>query len=71
MMNGIVIFFIIGVMFLCLNVIISNLIVHSIDKNLVNSKAMARYKIFNKITFIGLIINFILFIIYLIHYGLT
>ena len=71
MMNGIVIFFIIGVMFLCLNVIISNLIVHSINKNLVNSKAMARYKIFNKITFIGLIINFILFIIYLIHYGLT
>jgi hypothetical protein len=71
MMNGIVIFFILGVMFLCLNVIISNLIVHSINKNLVNSKAMARYKIFNKITFIGLIINFILFIIYLIHYGLT
>ena len=70
-MNGIVIFFILGVMFLCLNVIISNLIVHSINKNLVNSKAMARYKIFNKITFIGLIINFILFIIYLIHYGLT
>ena len=71
MINAIVIFFIIGVMFLCLNVIISNLIVHSIDKNLVNSKAIARYKIFNKITFIGLIINFILFIIYLIHYGLT
>jgi hypothetical protein len=71
MINAIVIFFIIGVMFLCLNVIISNLIVHSIDKNLVNSKAMARYKIFNKITFIGLIINFILFTIYLIYYGLT
>jgi len=71
MMNGIVIFFILGVMFLCLNVIISNLIVHSINKNLVNSKATARYKIFNKITFIGLIINFILFTIYLIHYGLT
>jgi hypothetical protein len=71
MIDVIVIFFILGVMFLCLNVIISNLIVHSINKNLVNSKAMARYKIFNKITFIGLIINFILFIIYLIHYGLT
>lgn len=71
MIDVIVIFFIIGVMFLCLNVIVSNLIAHSIDKNLVNSKAMARYKIFNKITFIGLIINFILFITYLIYYGLT
>jgi hypothetical protein len=71
MMNIIVIFFIVGIMFLCLNVIVSNLIAQSIDKNLVNSKAMRRYKIFNKITFIGLIINFILFIIYLIHYGLT
>jgi hypothetical protein len=71
MIDIIVIFFIVGVMFLCLNVIVSNLITQSINKNLVNSKAMARYKIFNKITFIGLIINFILFIIYLIHYGLT
>ena len=71
MIDVIVIFFILGVMFLCLNVIVSNLITHSIDKNLVNSKAMVRYKIFNRITFIGLIINFILFITYLIYYGLT
>jgi hypothetical protein len=71
MIDVIMIFFILGVMFLCLNVIITNLITHSIDRNLVNSKAMRRYKIFNKITFIGLIVNFILFITYLIHYGLT
>jgi len=71
MIDVIVIFFIVGVMFLCLNVIISNLIAHSIDRNLINSKAMSYYKIFNKITFIGLIINFILFTIYLIHYGIT
>jgi hypothetical protein len=50
MIDVIVILFIIGIMFLCLNVIISNLVQNAIDKNLVNSKAMKRYKIFNKIT---------------------
>ena len=69
MMDLIVIFFILGVMFLCLNVIITNLIQHSIDMNLVNSKAVKYYKLFNKITYIGLIINFILFIIFMIKYG--
>ena len=69
MKDIIVIVFIIGVMFLCLNVIISNLIQHSIDRNLVNSRAMARYKIFNRITFIALIIDFIIFIIVIIKYG--
>lgn len=69
MKDIIVIVFIIGVMFLCLNVIISNLIQHSLDKNLVNSKAMTRYKIFNRITFIGLIVDFIIFIIVVIKYG--
>jgi hypothetical protein len=71
MIDIIVIFFILGVMFLCLNVIVTNLITHSINVNLVNSKAMKRYKVFNKITFIGLIVNFILFIIYMIKYGIT
>jgi len=69
MKDIIVIVFIIGVMFLCLNVIISNLIQHSLDKNLVNSRAMTRYKIFNRITFIGLIVDFIIFIIVIIKYG--
>lgn len=69
MKDIIVIVFIIGVMFLCLNVIISNLIQHSLDKNLVNSRAMTRYKIFNRITFIGLIVDFIIFIIVVIKYG--
>lgn len=69
MKDIIVIVFIIGVMFLCLNVIISNLIQHSLDKNLINSKAMTRYKIFNRITFIGLIVDFIIFIIVVIKYG--
>lgn len=71
MINVIIVFFIIGVMFLCLNVIISNLIQHSLDRNLINSKAMKRYKLFNKITFIGIILDLITFIIYIIHYGLT
>lgn len=69
MKDIIVIVFIIGVMFLCLNVIITNLIQHSIDRNLINSKAMTRYKIFNRITFIGLIVDFIIFIIVIIKYG--
>ena len=69
MKNLIVIVFILGVMFLCLNVIVSNLILHSLDRNLVNSKAMARYKVFNKITFIALILDFIAFVIVVIKYG--
>lgn len=69
MKNLIVIVFILGVMFLCLNVIVSNLIQHSLDRNLVNSKAMARYKVFNKITFIALILDFIAFVIVVIKYG--
>lgn len=69
MKNLIVIVFILGVMFLCLNVIVSNLIQHSLDRNLVNSKAMARYKIFNRITFIALILDFIAFVIVVIKYG--
>jgi len=71
MINFILIFFITGVFFLCLNVIISNLVQQSLDRNLVNSKAMKRYKLFNKITYVGMILDLILFIIYMIHYGLT
>jgi hypothetical protein len=71
MIDVIVILFIIGIMFLCLNVIISNLVQNAIDKNLVNSKVMKRYKIFNKITYVGMILDLIVFIIYMIHYGNT
>jgi len=71
MINFILIFFITGVFFLCLNVIITNLVQQSLDRNLVNSKAMKRYKLFNKITYVGMILDLILFIIYMIHYGLT
>jgi len=71
MINFILIFFITGVFFLCLNVIISNLVQQSLDRNLINSKAMKRYKLFNKITYVGMILDLILFIIYMIHYGLT
>ena len=70
-MKVIVIIFIIGSFFLCLNVIVSNLVQNAINRNLVNSKAMKRYKIFNKITFIGMILDLIVFILYMMHYGNT
>ena len=70
-MNIILIIFIIGSFFLCLNVIVSNLVQNATNRNLVNSKAMKRYKIFNKITFIGMILDLIVFILYMIHYGNT
>ena len=70
-MKVIVIIFIIGSFFLCLNVIVSNLVQNAINRNLVNSKAMKRYKIFNKITFIGMILDLIVFILYMIYYGNT
>lgn len=70
-MNIILIIFIIGSFFLCLNVIVSNLVQNAINRNLVNSKAMKRYKIFNKITFIGMILDLIVFILYMMHYGNT
>lgn len=71
MINFILIFFITGVFFLCLNVIITNLVQQSLDRNLVNSKAMKRYKLFNKITYVGMILDLIIFIIYMMHYGNT
>lgn len=70
-MNIILIIFIIGSFFLCLNVIVSNLVQNATNRNLVNSKAMKRYKIFNKITFIGMILDLIVFILYMMHYGNT